>query len=127
MSEEISQIIEKLKTLSLIETSDLIKQIEEVFGIDASTPVNQTVAVAAPIITEEVEEKTEFNVVLEEVPSDKKIPILKVVRTLTGLGLKEVKKLVESAPEIIQENLGKEAAETAKKQLEDAGAKVILK
>lgn len=127
MSEEVNQIIEKLKTLSLLETSDLIKKIEEVFGVDASATRNETVTIAAAPVIEEIEEKTEFNVVLEEVPSDKKIPILKVVRTLTGLGLKEVKKLVESAPETVQENVSKEAAETAKKQLEDAGAKVALK
>jgi large subunit ribosomal protein L7/L12 len=82
---------------------------------------------AAPAAVEEVEEKTEFNVVLEAVPADKKIAILKVVRSLTGLGLKEAKEIVESAPKQIQEGLGKDAAEQAKKQLEDVGAKVSLK
>jgi large subunit ribosomal protein L7/L12 len=81
---------------------------------------------AAPAAVEEVEEKTEFNVLLEEVPADKKIAILKVVRGLTGLGLKEAKEIVESAPKQIQEGLGKDAAEQAKKQLEEVGAKVSL-
>ena len=78
-------------------------------------------------IVEQVEEKTEFNLELTLVPADKKIPILKIVRSITGLGLKEAKDLVDSAPKNIQENLTKEAAESAKKQLEEAGAKVTLK
>ena len=81
---------------------------------------------AAPAAAEEVEEKTEFNVMLDEVPADKKIAVLKVVRTLTGLGLKEAKELVESAPKMVQEALGKDAAEDAKKQIEEAGGKVPL-
>ena len=80
---------------------------------------------AAP--AEEVEEKTEFDVVLEEVPADKKIAVLKVVRTLTGLGLKEAKDLVEAAPKAVKEAIAKDAAEDAKKQLEEAGAKVSVK
>jgi len=75
---------------------------------------------------EEVEEKTEFNLMLDEVPADKKIPILKVVRGLTGLGLKEAKELVESAPKQIQEGIAKDAGEEAKKQIEDAGGKASL-
>ena len=75
---------------------------------------------------EEVEEKTEFNVMLDEVPADKKIAILKVVRSLTGLGLKEAKELVESAPKAVQEGIGKDAAEDAKTQIETAGGKVSL-
>ena len=81
---------------------------------------------AAPATVEAVEEKTEFNVMLDDVPADKKIAVLKIVRTLTGLGLKEAKELVESTPKVIQEALGKEAAEDAKKQIEDAGGKVSL-
>ena len=81
-------------------------------------------AAAAP--AEEVEEKTEFNVMLDEVPADKKIAVLKVVRGLTGLGLKEAKELVESAPKQIQEGIAKDAAEDAKKQIEDAGGKASL-
>jgi len=73
-----------------------------------------------------LKKKTEFNVMLDEVPADKKIAVLKVVRTLTGLGLKEAKTLVESAPKLVQESLGKDAAEDAKKQIESAGGKVSL-
>jgi large subunit ribosomal protein L7/L12 len=126
MSEKIDQIIESLKTLTLLEASELVTKIEDTFGVDASASVGATMVMAAPAVVEEVEEKTEFNVLLEEVPADKKIAILKVVRGLTGLGLKEAKEIVESAPKQIQEGLGKEAAEQAKKQLEEVGAKVSL-
>ena len=127
MSDKINQIVEELKTLTLLEASELVTAIEETFGVDASANVNSGVIMAAATPTaEEVEEKTEFNVMLDEVPADKKIPILKVVRTLTGLGLKEAKELVESAPKMVQEALGKDAAEDAKKQIEAAGGKVSL-
>lgn len=127
MSEKIDQIVEDLKTLTLLEASELVTKIEETFGVDASAAAGGTMVMAsAPVTAEEVEEKTEFNVVLEEVPADKKIAILKIVRGLTGLGLKEAKELVESAPKQIQENLAKDAAEDAKKQIEDAGGKVSL-
>jgi large subunit ribosomal protein L7/L12 len=126
MSEKIDQIIESLKTLTLLEASELVTKIEDTFGVDASASSGATMVMAAPAVVEEVEEKTEFNVMLEEVPADKKIAILKVVRGLTGLGLKEAKEIVESAPKQIQEGLGKDAAEQAKKQLEEVGAKVSL-
>ena len=127
MSDKINQIVEELKTLTLLEASELVTAIEETFGVDASASVNSNVMMsAAPTEVEKVEEKTEFNVMLDEVPSDKKIAVLKVVRTLSGLGLKEAKTLVESAPKLVQEALGKEAAEDAKKQIEDAGGKVSL-
>lgn len=127
MSEKITQIVEELKTLTLLEASELVTAIEETFGVDASASVGGNVVMAAaPIAVEEVEEKTEFNVMLDEVPADKKIAVLKVVRSLTGLGLKEAKELVESTPKLIQESLGKDAAEDAKKQIEEAGGKVTL-
>ena len=127
MSDKINQIVEELKTLTLLEASELVTAIEETFGVDASANVSSGVVMAtAPAAAEEVEEKTEFNVMLDEVPADKKIPVLKVVRTLTGLGLKEAKGLVESAPKMVQEALSKDAAEDAKKQIEDAGGKVSL-
>ena len=127
MSEKITQIVEELKTLTLLEASELVTAIEETFGVDASASAGGGVMMAAaPAAAEEVEEKTEFNVMLDEVPADKKIAVLKVVRTLTGLGLKEAKELVESAPKMVQEALGKDAAEEAKKQIEDAGGKVSL-
>jgi large subunit ribosomal protein L7/L12 len=128
MSEKINQIVEDLKTLTLLEASELVTKIEETFGVDASAAAGGGVVMAAaPTAAEEVEEKTEFDVMLQEVPADKKIAILKVVRGITGLGLKEAKELVESAPKLVQEGLGKDAAEDAKKQIEDAGGKVELK
>ena len=127
MSDKINQIVEELKTLTLLEASELVTAIEETFGVDASASVGGGVVMAAaPGAAEEVEEKTEFNVMLDEVPAEKKIVVLKVVRTLTGLGLKEAKELVESAPKMVQESLNKDAAEDAKKQIEDAGGKVSL-
>lgn len=134
MSAKTDEILEALKSLSLLEASELVKQIEEAFGVDASAssggmmmmaPGMMPGAAAAP--AEEVEEKTEFDVVLEDVPADKKIAILKVVRTITGLGLKEAKDLVEAAPKAVKEAVAKEAAEDIKKQLEEAGAKVSVK
>ena len=127
MSEKITQIVEELKTLTLLEASELVTAIEETFGVDASASVGGGAIVMAPTaVAEEVEEKTEFTVMLDEVPADKKIAVLKVVRSLTGLGLKEAKELVESTPKLIQESLGKDAAEDAKKQIEEAGGKVTL-
>jgi large subunit ribosomal protein L7/L12 len=128
MSEKIDQIVEELKTLTLLEASELVAKIEDTFGVDASAAVGGGVVMAAAVNTaEEVEEKTEFDVSLDEVPADKKIAVLKVVRALTGLGLKEAKELVESAPKVIQTNMAKDAAEDAKKQIEEAGGKVSLK
>lgn len=129
MSAATDEILEKLKGLSLLEASELVKQIEEAFGVSAAAPAGGMMMMApgAAAAAEPEEEKTEFDVVLEEVPADKKIPILKVVRTLTGLGLKEAKEMVESAPKAVKEAVAKEAAEEAKKQLEDAGAKVSVK
>jgi large subunit ribosomal protein L7/L12 len=126
MSEKIDQIVEDLKTLTLLEASELVTKIEETFGVDASASVGGGMVMAAPSAAEEVEEKTEFNLMLDEVPADKKIAVLKVVRSLTGLGLKEAKELVESAPKQIQEGLAKDAGEDAKKQIEDAGGKASL-
>ena len=131
MSNITHEIIEKLKSLSLLEASELVKQIEEVFDVSASAPVGGMM-MGAPVAAaagagEAAEEKTEFDVILEEFPSDKKIAILKVVRTITGLGLKEAKDLVESTPKSLKEGTTKDDAESIKKQLEDAGAKVTIK
>jgi large subunit ribosomal protein L7/L12 len=126
MSEKIDQIIENLKTLTLLEASELVSKIEETFNVDASASSGGAMLAAGPAITEEIEEKTEFNVMLDEVPADKKIAILKVVRSLTGLGLKEAKQLVESAPKQVKEGVSKDAGEDVKKQLEEAGAKASL-
>jgi large subunit ribosomal protein L7/L12 len=126
MSEKIDQIVEDLKTLTLLEASELVTKIEETFGVDASASVGGGMVMAAPTAAEEVEEKSEYNLMLDEVPADKKIAVLKVVRSLTGLGLKEAKELVESAPKQIQEGLAKDTGEDAKKQIEDAGGKASL-
>ena len=127
MSEKIDQIVEDLKTLTLLEASELVSKIEETFGVDASAVAGGGIVMAAaPGAVEEVEEKTEFNVMLDEVPADKKIAVLKVVRSLTGLGLKEAKELVESASKQVQEGVAKDAAEDAKKQIEAAGGKASL-
>lgn len=134
MSAATDEILEKLKSISLLEASELVKQIEEAFGVSAAAPVGggmmmMAAGAAAPgaAPAEEVEEQTEFDAVLEEYPSDKKIAILKEVRALTGLGLKEAKELVESIPKPIKEGIPKEEAEAIKKQLEGAGAKVSIK
>jgi len=129
MSAATDQILEQLKTLSLLEAAELVKQIEETFGVSAAAPVGGMMMAAVPgaAAAEPVEEKTEFDVVLEEVPADKKIAILKVVRTITGLGLKEAKDLVESTPKPLKEAITKDDAENIKKQLEEAGAKVTVK
>ncbi|HEY9763256.1 MAG TPA: 50S ribosomal protein L7/L12 [Leptolyngbyaceae cyanobacterium] len=128
MSAATDEILEKLKTLSLLEAAELVKQIEEAFGVSAAAPVGgMMMAAPAAAAAEPEEEKTEFDVILEEVPADKKIAVLKVVRALTGLGLKEAKELVESTPKPVREAVAKDAAEDAKKQLEESGAKVTIK
>ena len=129
MSAATDEILEKLKSLTLLEASELVKQIEEAFGVSAAAPAGGMMMMApgAAAAAEEVEEKTEFDVILEEVPADKKIAVLKVVRVLTGLGLKEAKDMVESAPKPIKEGIAKDAAEDAKKQLEEAGGKASVK
>ncbi|MFB6277689.1 MAG: 50S ribosomal protein L7/L12 [Halothece sp.] len=132
MSEKTDEILEQLKTLSLLEASELVKQIEEEFGVDASAPAGGGMMMApaqgaAGGGEEEAEEQTEFDVILDEVPSDKKIAILKVVRGITGLGLKEAKGLVEETPKALKEGTTKDDAEDLKNQLEEAGAKVTVK
>lgn len=128
MSEKVASIVEELKTLTLLEASELVKQIEEVFGVSAAAPVGGMMMMApgAAAPAEEVEEKTEFDVILESF-GDAKMAVLKAVRAITSLGLKEAKDLVESAPKAVKEGVGKEEAETIKKQLEEAGGKVSIK
>ena len=116
------QIIEAIGQKSVVEIVELIKAMEETFGVTAAAAVAAGPAVAAAA----AEEQTEFNVVLTEA-GDKKVNVIKAVRELTGLGLKEAKEKVDTAPQVIAEGLPKEAAEDAKKKLEEAGAKVELK
>ena len=129
-TEKIEKIVELIKNLSLLEAFELVKSLEKTFGIDASAYA-RAAAPAAPAgggaATPAEEEKTEFDVILESVPADKKLAILKVVRSITGLGLKEAKDLVESAPKPIKEKANKADSDSFKKQIEEAGGKVVLK
>jgi large subunit ribosomal protein L7/L12 len=133
MSEKTEQILDLLKGITLLEASELVKQIEETFDVDASAGggggmmMMPGVMPGAPAAAEPEEEKTEFDVILTGFPADKKIGILKIVRSLTGLGLKEAKELVESAPKAIKEATSKDDAEDVKKQLEEAGAEIEIK
>jgi large subunit ribosomal protein L7/L12 len=120
------QIIEALKVKPLLEVAELSKQIEEVFGVTAAAPVMMAGAVAPGGEAAAVEEKTEFDVVLQSA-GEKKINVIKVVRAHTGLGLKEAKDLVDNAPNTVKEAIPKEEAEKLKKEFEDAGATVTLK
>jgi len=131
MSTKTEQILEDLKSLTLIEVSDLVEKLEKTFNIDASAVSAGVVMAGAPVAAAPAaaeEAKSEFDVILAEVPAaDKKLGVLKVVRTLTGLGLKEAKDLVESAPKPIKEKVSKAEADNLKKELEEAGGKVTLK
>jgi len=129
MSNTTNEIIEKLKSITLVEAAELVSQIEETFGVDALAPVGGGF-IAAPgagaAAGEAVEEKTTFDVIIEDVPSDKRVPVLKVVRNLTSLDLKEAKEAISSLPKAVQQGISKEDAEAAKQQLEEAGAKVKI-
>ena len=116
------ELIEAIKEMTVLELNDLVKACEEEFGVSAAAGV--VVAAAGPAA--EVEEKTEFDVELTEIGSEK-VKVIKVVREITGLGLKEAKDAVDGAPKVIKEGVSKEEAEEAKKKLEEVGAKVTLK
>jgi len=122
----IDQIVDRLDSMTLLEVNELVKKIEDKYGVSAApvaaaAPAGGGAAAAAP-----AEEKTEFTVVLKEVPADKKIAAIKEVRAITGLGLKEAKDLVEAAPKEVVKDVSKEDADKFKKQLEGAGATVEL-
>ncbi|MBI4268443.1 50S ribosomal protein L7/L12 [Candidatus Uhrbacteria bacterium] len=116
-------LIEQLSTLSVLEMSELVKQLEETWGVTAAAPVMAAAAAAAPAAAEE---KTAFDVELSEVGANK-INVIKAVREITQLGLKEAKDLVDAAPKMVKEGVSKADAETMKKKLEEAGAKVTIK
>ena len=118
------KIAEMLEKMTVLEVADLVKALEEKFGVSAAAPV-AVAAAAAPVVAA-AEEKTEFAVELTEAGANK-IAVIKVVKEITGLGLKEAKDLVDGAPKVIKEQMKKEDAEALKKQLEEAGAKVALK
>ncbi len=124
MSEKITAMIEEIKALTVLELNELVKAIEGEFGVSAAAPVAVMAGGAAPAAA--AEEKSEFDVVLAEVGANK-INVIKVVREVTGLGLKEAKDLVDGAPKAVKEAAGKDEAEEIKKKLEEAGAKVELK
>ena len=124
----VESILESIEKLTLLEASELVKAMEEKFGVSAAAPV--AVAAAAPAAAGAApaeEEASEVNVILASVPADKKIAVLKEVRAITGLGLKEAKDLVDGAPKAVKEGVKKEDAAAIKKQLEDAGATVEIK
>lgn len=124
LSADAAKIAEMLEKMTALEISQLVKALEEKFGVSASAPV--AVAAAPAAATEAAEEKTSFDVELTETGANK-IAVIKIVKNVTGLGLKEAKDLVDGAPKIVKEEMKKEDAEALKKELEEAGAKVTLK
>lgn len=133
MSALTNEILEKLKSLTLLEAAELVSQIEETFGVDASAPAGggrvmvAAGGAAAGGAAPAAAEKTTFDVVLESVAEDKRVAALKVIRSLTNLGLKEAKDFTASLPKAVKEGVSKEEAEAAKKELEEAGGKVTIK
>lgn len=129
MSAKIQQIVEDLSNLSVLEMSELKKALEDKWGVTAAAPAAVFAAPAAGAGAAEAakEEPTNFSITLAEVPADKKIGVIKVVREVTGLGLKEAKELTESTPKVLKESAPKAEADDIKKRLEEAGAKVTLK
>ncbi len=120
------QVIEYISSMSVLELSELVKELEEKFGVSAAVPVAAAAASGAPVAQAEAEEKTEFDAILSAI-GDKKIQVIKAIRAITGLGLKEAKALVDEAPKSVKEGISKEEAEDIKKQLEEAGATVEIK
>jgi large subunit ribosomal protein L7/L12 len=123
---DLQAIAENLSTLTVMEVAQLVKMLEDKWGVTAAAPVAVAAAGAAPAAAAAVEEKTEFEVVLKEV-GEKKINVIKVVREVTSLGLKEAKDLVDGAPKTIKEGATKDEAETIRKKFEAEGAKVEIK
>ena len=120
------EILDAISKMSVMEVVELISDMEKKFGVTAAAPVAAAAGPAAAIAPP-VEAQTEFAVTLKEYPADKKVGVIKVIRELTGLGLKEAKDLVDGAPKAVKEGMNKADADAAKKKLEDAGAKVELK
>jgi large subunit ribosomal protein L7/L12 len=121
------EILDAIAKLTLVEVVELIADMEKKFGVTAAAPVAVAAAGAGAAAAAPVEEKTEFTVVLKEYPADKKVTVIKVVRELTGLGLKEAKDLVEAIPATVKDAVNKADSEAFKKKLEEAGAKVEVK
>jgi large subunit ribosomal protein L7/L12 len=125
MSEKLDKLVEELSTLSVLDAADLVKKLEEKWGVSAAAPVAMAAAPGAAAAAEPVEEKTEFDVVIKD-PGAKKIDVIKVIRKLTSLGLGEAKTMAETPGGKVLTGVGKDAANDAKKQLEEAGAAVVL-
>ncbi|MBL8061640.1 MAG: 50S ribosomal protein L7/L12 [Anaerolineales bacterium] len=125
MSEKLEKLVEELSTLSVLEAADLVKKLEEKWGVSAAAPVAVAAAGGAAAAAEPVEEKTEFDVVIKDAGA-KKIDVIKVIRQLTSLGLGEAKALAETAGAKVLTAVGKDAAQDAKKKLEEAGANVVV-
>ncbi|MBN1841988.1 MAG: 50S ribosomal protein L7/L12 [Deltaproteobacteria bacterium] len=119
-------VIEFVSNMSVLELSELVKELEDKFGVSAATPMAVAAGPVAGAAHAEAEEKTEFDVILSEI-GDKKIQVIKAIRAITGLGLKEAKAVVDEAPKPVKEGVSKEEAEEVKKQLEEAGASVEIK
>jgi len=125
MSDKLAKLVDELSTLSVLEAADLVKMLEEKWGVSAAAPVAMAAAGGAAATAEPVEEKTEFDVVIKD-PGAKKIDVIKVIRQLTSLGLGEAKTLAETAGGKVLTAVGKDAATDAKKKLEEAGANVVV-
>ncbi|CAG1012180.1 50S ribosomal protein L7/L12 [Anaerolineales bacterium] len=125
MSEKLAKFVEELSTLSVLEAAELVKMLEEKWGVSAAAPVAMVAGGAAAAAAEPVEEKTEFDVVIKD-PGAKKIDVIKVIRQLTSLGLGEAKALAETAGGKILTGVGKDAAMDAKKKLDEAGANIVI-
>jgi large subunit ribosomal protein L7/L12 len=121
------EILEAISNMTVMEVVDLVKMMEDKFGVSAAAPVAVAAAAAPGAAAPAAEEQTEFNVILKAYPADKKVGTIKVIREITGLGLKEAKDLVEGAPNTVKEGVSKADADKIKKQLEDAGAEVEVK
>ncbi len=121
------EILDAISKMTLMEVVELISDMEKKFGVTAAAPVAVAAAPAAGAAAAPVEEKTEFTVILKEYPADKKVTVIKVIREITGLGLKEAKDLVEAVPSTVKEAVSKADSDSFKKKLEDAGAKVEIK
>jgi large subunit ribosomal protein L7/L12 len=121
------EILDAISKLTLVEVVELIAAMEEKFGVTAAAPVAMAAAPGAGAAAAPVEEQTEFTVTLKEYPADKKVTVIKVIREITGLGLKEAKDLVEGVPATVKEDISKADSDAIKKKLEEAGAKVEVK
>ncbi|MBM4399589.1 MAG: 50S ribosomal protein L7/L12 [Candidatus Cloacimonetes bacterium] len=126
MSDKKQQVIDLVKQMTVLELAELVKEMEEIFGVSAAAPVAAVAAAPTAGAADAADEKSEFDVILQSA-GDKKINVIKVVREITKLGLKEAKDLVDSAPKVVQEKVSKEEAESTKKKLEEVGASIEIK